>query len=906
MDDNRAEPRRSTTGSVPSRRKRKKRVTFGGILLGILKVFFTLMVIGLLTAGLFYRTFMHYVNTVLEPEMDIDASAYVLKQSSVIYYEDKVHGQWVELQKIHGSENRTLVDYDQIPDHVVKALISIEDQRFYEHNGVDWRSTARSVVDTLTGNNARGASTITQQLIKNLTGEKQVTIRRKILEIFRALRFHEKYSEKEILEMYLNLVYFGHNAYGISAAAETYFGKDVSELTVAEGAAIVGITQNPWQYDALRSEWARSKNRERQLNVLYKMNEQGWLSDREYELAKAEKMVFVGDADYVEEETEEETAEAATAKNELDSFFVEQLFRDVVEALMDKGYSRQAAQDLLYTGGYQIYCTLDPEIQEIIERVYADQNNFNYKSDKGEMLQSGMTIIDNRTHNIVAIAGRVGERNGALEWSYAASKSPCGSAIKPLSVYAPALDAGIITAASVIDDYPVFKLNDSAWPTNAYSGYRGLLTIQDALRISSNTTAVRVLEELTAAESYTFLTDKLGIELAPEDLSSDGALALGGLTYGVSTIEMAAAYSMFANNGIYTAPRTFVEVRDRYGNVVIDSKRDTCVALKESTVYTINELLKNVVRDGGTGAEAELSGMTMAGKTGTTSSRRDRYFVGYTPYYTAACWCGYPTPSRIDTNDNPAVYAWKKVMSQVHEGLEDAAFPTTSDGMVSVTVCNKTGLLAGSGCGETRTVMVPQGLAPVYTCDAHVGVPFCKESDLPAGEFCPEDQIEMRWFVDLTAPNTAAGFGYTREPFWRSVSDWQYEIYAAQVEAGLRESIPSGVPLEANDTWRMKESLEYLGPCIFHLTPQETVDPLNPIEPGGEIDPNNPNPTDPTVTPDPGNPVDWFENPLGPLMPIDPNNPGGTTEPGGTAQGGEGEDNSNAEFLDDYLHLNQP
>ncbi len=889
MEDNHYEARRAEPQRGAARRKRK-RVTAGSVIasifLGLLKLLATILVIGVITAALFYRTFMHYVDTVLEPEMDIDASAYVLKESSVIYYEDKESGQWVELQKIHGSENRTLIDYGQIPDHVVKALVSIEDERFYEHKGVDWKSTAGQVLKMFTGENVRGASTITQQLIKNLTGENQVTIRRKILEIFRALRFHEKYSEKEILEMYFNLVYFGHSAHGIEAAAETYFGKHVEDLTVAEGAAIVGITQNPWQFDPLRSDWSREQNRERQLTVLYKMNELGWLSDADYAQAKAEKMVFVGDEDYVEREKTEEEA-AISSNSELDSFFVEQVFRDVVDALMEKGYGKTAAQDLLYTGGYQIYCTLDPRIQEIVEEVYADQGNFNYKSEKGEMLQSGMTIIDNQTHNIVAIAGRVGEREGAFEWSYAASSSQCGSAIKPLSVYAPAIDAGLLSAASVIDDYPVYKLNDSAWPVNAYTGYRGLLTIQEALRISSNTTAVRTLERLTPAASYAFLTEKVGIKLVSEDMEAAGALALGGLTKGVSTIEMAGAYSTFACNGVYTKPRTFVEVRDRYGNVVIDSTQESQVALKETTVYTINEMLKNVIKNG-TGTSAAFSGMTQAGKTGTTNSRRDKYFVGYTPYYTAAVWCGFPHPARIETNDNPAAMTWKKVMSQIHEGLEDRDFPTSSDGMVRVTVCNKTGLLAGSGCGETRTVLVPQGSAPALVCDAHVALEICTESGQLAGEFCPEESRETRYYINLSAPNTAAGFGYQREPIYRALSGSQYEEYAAQVEAGLRDSIPNAAPIAANDSGSMYSGEGDLPKCTIHLAPpeEEPEESESPAETGDPFAPDQPG--EPS---DPGNPVDWFEDPTK------------TPEAGGADAAADGK-NGYAEFLDEHLGLN--
>ena len=506
MEESSARPRTEEPRRTAPRRRRRRRSAASTIVLGLLKLFVTVLAVGVLTAGMFYRTFMKYVDTVLEPEMDVDLSAYTLKQSSTIYYQDRETGQWLELTKLHGDENRTLVDYDQIPDHVVKALISIEDQRFYEHEGVDWKSTARSVYDTLTGNNARGASTITQQVVKNVTGENQVTIRRKILEIFRALRVHEKYTEEEILETYFNLVYFGHKAYGIEAAAETYFGKHVEDLTVAEGAAIVGITQYPWQYDPLRNDKTREANRNRQLDVLYKMNEQGWLSDEDYAAAKAEKLVFVGDEDYVESTEETETA----GNTQLDSFFVEQVYRDVIKAFVEMGYGDRAAAQMIYNGGYQIYATVDMDIQNYVESVYADRDNFNYPSKSGQQLQSGMTVIENSTGNIVAIGGRVGERKGALEWSYAANNTQCGSAIKPLSVYAPALEAGIVTAASVIDDYPVMHLNGSAWPVNAYSGYKGLSTIQFALRQSSNTCAVRTLMKLGMSASYAFLEEKLG------------------------------------------------------------------------------------------------------------------------------------------------------------------------------------------------------------------------------------------------------------------------------------------------------------------------------------------------------------------------------------------------------------
>ena len=827
------------TAAAPRRNARRRRGNpVLRFLWGFIKFVFlaavTILAVGALTTGLFYRTFNHYVDTVLEPEMDVDIKSMTLKQSSTVYYQDKESGAWMELTKLHGSENRTIVSYDQIPDHVVKALIAVEDKRFYEHQGVDWLGTAGQIRNMLTGKDVRGASTITQQVIKNVTGNNQVTIRRKILEIFQALRAHENYSNEEILETYLNLVFYGDGAYGLEAAAETYFGKTVEQLDVAEGACIIGITQYPYMYDPSRGEKYRAANKERQEWVLKKMWEQDYLTEAEYNAAKDEKLVFVWDDDYTGEGVESETE----VSGELDSFFVEQVYRDVVAALVEQGYDERVASQMVYNGGYQIYCTVDLDIQSYVEQVYANRANFNYTSSSGQQLQSGMTVIDNATGNIVAIGGRVGERKGALEWSYATSTSQCGSAIKPLSVYAPAIDAGVLSAASVLDDYPVMELSGSAWPVNAYSGYRGLISIQDAVRISSNTCAVRALQMLTPAASYSFMVDKLGFSsqhIITQDIAAAGALALGGLTKGVSTMEMAAAYETFANNGVYVRPRTFIEVKDSKGNVVIDNTQDTWVAMKETTVYTINELLKNVMKSGGTGTSAAFSGMTQAGKTGTTNSKRDRYFVGYTPYYTAAVWCGFDTPERINTNDNPSALVWKIVMQHIHEGLSDRDFPTTSNGMKRVTVCSKTGLLAGGGCGETRSVLVPEGGGPALTCDAHVAVPYCTVSNMPAGQYCPEETKETHYAVDLSRPNTAKGFGYQRELLYRGMSDDQYANYKIQVEAGLRSSMPSGAPITARDSASVLTDIKTIGTCTWHLTEQPTPpaedDPEPPEEP---------------------------------------------------------------------------
>lgn len=825
MEENRADnqtPRRQQA-QHPAHKKKKS---------GTAKtVIGTILAIGLTTCLMFFAIFMIYVHTSLD--LDVDISAYTLKQSSTVYYQDKTSGEWVELTKLHGVENRTLVSIDEIPKHVRDALISIEDERFESHHGVDWKSTVAAIFGKITGSSTRGGSTITQQVVKNMTGDNEVTIKRKVTEIFRALRLEKNYSKDEILETYLNLVYFGNGCNGIEAAAESYFGKTVGELTIAEAASIVGITQFPYKYDPSRGDWYREQNKERQLTVLYKMHELGKISDEEYEQAKVEPLVFTWDPGFVPSTGVASRVDTASS-TEYDSYFVERMFNDIVADMHEQlGYDESVAKDLLYTGGYSIYCTVDPEIQSIVESVYADRNNLNYTSSKGEMLQSGATIIDNSTGDIVAVAGRVGEREGRFLLDYSTVVRQCGSAIKPLSVYAPALDAGVITPASVIDDYPVEMLNGSAWPVNAYSGYRSIMTLQDAIRNSSNPTAVRTAIKLTLPASYAFMTENLGFTtLTNDDMTAAGALALGGLSKGVTTREMAAAYASFANGGVYTTPRTYTEVRDHNGNVILENKSESHVAMNESTAYAMNELLKNVVRNG-TGTGANFSGMTIAGKTGSTNSNNDRYFVGYTPYYTAAVWVGYDTPTRIVASGNPAATLWKTFMSKVHAGLPNKDFDVSSDGMVSVTVCTQTGLLASAGC-PSQTVKVASGSAPTLSCDGHIAVTVCADSGMLASDYCPN--VTTSYVLDLSQPNVSAGWGYKRDLLTTPLSASLQATYQAQLEEGLITAIPAGTPVHTNSgTVQLYSDLMYSGMCTTHTTPPEpTPEPDAPDDGSGD------------------------------------------------------------------------
>ena len=633
-------------------------------------VFVTLLLIVLTTAVMFAGIFAYYVKSVLGPTLYIDADGFVQKLTSTIYYEDD-DGEWKELQKLFGLENRKPIDIEDLPDHVWQAVVAIEDERFFTHKGVDWPRTLKAtMMVAFTGDSSFGGSTLTQQLIKNLTEDRQDTIKRKVTEIFRALELEKHYDKDEILEMYLNQVYFGSTCFGIGAAAETYFGKTAEELSVAEAACIVGITNNPSRYNPMNENdgWSREQNKKRQTLIINKMVELEYLTEEEGEAAKAEVLDFVGDRESTGDET-------ASSEGHVYSYIVDQIIADVIADMQEElGYSYETAQSLLFNGGYKIYATVDKDMQQTAEAVFEDLNNTPYISKAtGKQMQAAITIVDPYTGQVKAMVGGVGEKLFSRGQNLATVRRPCGSAIKPVSTYAPAIENGTITVGSILDDAPIRLLNDKPWPKNHDSKYSGLVTVQTAIEQSMNTAAVRVNEALGVENSFLFMKEKLGFPLVNDDLNS-ASLALGGLTRGVTTEQMAAAYSAFVNNGIYTTPHTYLRVEDNHGNPVLENTAESWAAMSESTAYYMTELLKGVVNNGNAG-KAKLGKMPVAGKTGTTSDNFDRYFVGMTPYYVGAVWCGYEYNESIRTGGaNPALVLWQKVMSKVHEGLERKDF----------------------------------------------------------------------------------------------------------------------------------------------------------------------------------------------------------------------------------------
>ena len=829
-------------------RKQKKRRF--GIAGAVLRVLFTLILVGCCTGAMLVWIFMNYVDTSLRPTLQVRAEDYTMELSSVIYYQDRETQEWKEWQTIYGDVNRIYVDIEDMPDMLWKAAVAIEDERFFQHEGVDWKRTAGAVLKFFgSGSNTYGGSTITQQMLKNITEDNAGTVNRKVREIFRALEFEKNYEKMQILELYLNNIYLGKGCYGVQTAAEYYFGKDVSQLTAAECASLIAITNNPSIYgpmstvtlrnpDTGKVTTAREMNKRRQEDILWKMYdaETGlcYLTEAEYRAACDEVLYFTDGTT---------SAEELVAQNDsikINDWFVEQVIWDVSRDLAAKlEISEGAARTILYSSGYHIYTTLDPKIQRIAESVYEDRSNLDLTSRDGQPIRSGITIVEPSTGNVVAIVGDMGKKSGNLITSYATDRRQVGSSMKPLTAYAPAIDSGSVTPATTFDDYPIQLLEDNPWPKNSPNRYRGWVSIGTGVQHSINTIALQTLQAGGLAEAYAFATENLGLNLVPEDMNLS-SLGLGGLTYGLNTMEMAAAYAAFANDGVYNEPRTYLKVMNADGTeVVLEKESNSRVAMKETTAYLMTQMLINAV-NAGTGTQARFSGMPIAGKTGTTSDNFDRYFAGYTPYYSAAVWTGYRLNAKISySGGNPAITMWKKVMEEIHKDLEYKDFSSVDDSAFEkVTVCMDSGLLATDACANeirgnrVAEVKVVAGTAPTETCTLHTMVNYCEEGQCLATEYCP-------------TPVTRGALSCVREDYGPEITaeDAIYSVSGMEKAMGL-------IPTIAEDGTEVYP--EVIG-CPVHQKPTldwpflEWPEAWGDPENWGDIitDPNDPN-YDPT------------------------------------------------------------
>lgn len=687
-----------------------------------------LVIASIVSIGVFSGIFFAYIDTAGE----LSAEQLKIKDSKTILYD--INNK--EFESIYGSENREWVNIDKIPAHLKQAFIAIEDERFYRHNGIDIRRIFSAIISAIKpGEKVHGASTITQQLVKNLTGEREVTLKRKIQEQWRAIQLEKKLTKEQILELYLNIVPLSNGINGVQAAAKTFFGKDVSELTLAECASIAGITKYPVYYDPLKNP---ENNKKRQEDVLFKMKQLGYITEEEYEQAINEKLVF---------------KKSAIERVINHSYFTDQVINDVVRDLqLEKGYSKSIAEKLIYGGGLKIYTTVDSRIQKAMEDYYSNPNNFIHTNSK-EQPQSAMVILDPESGQVRGIVGGIGPKQGKriLNRATQCVRQP-GSSIKPLSVYAPAIEKGKITPNTIVSDTPL-KIGD--WePHNYDNSFMGNITVRTAVAKSRNIPAVRILQKVGLDDSYAFLKIRFGISsLKPAD-KDYAPLSLGALSEGVSPLEMAAAYATFCNGGIYIKPYTYLRVIDSEGNVLLDNSTiESRAVITEHTAYIMTELLKGVVTSG-TGTLARLNNMPAAGKTGTTSDMHDKWFIGYTPYYVGVVWYGYDTPQYLpEATWNSALIIWKNVMEKVHQGLPYKEFRVPEEFMIEVPICTVSGKRATSLCykdiegSKVKIVKFIKGTEPTNYCDVHKEVTICKVSGKLATPYCPASQIEKKSIV---------------------------------------------------------------------------------------------------------------------------------------------------------------
>ena len=718
--------------SSKKRKKPLKKTT--KIFLWSLLIFF---VVGILSSGLIiYFTAINSVDY-------IDYSSLGLDFSSVIYYTDD-EGNLKEYEQLYGEQNRIWATYDEIPQNLFDAFVSIEDERFYKHHGFDIQRTTKATMNYIFNrSSAYGGSTINQQIVKNITGRKETTAQRKILEIVRAIDMDLKLDKKQILEIYANTIYLSQGCYGVKTAAEKYFGKDVSKLTLAECASIAGITQYPTYYDPLQNP---ENNKKKQELVLSKMLELGYITQEEHDDAVAENLLFHNNA-----------VKGITSNH---SYFTEQIITDVLNDLQEKkNLTKEIAIKMVYSGGLQIHSTVNPDVQDRIDEVFANPSEHIYYNSE-DPIQAAMVVMDQSTGKVVAIGGGLGKKDSRTLNRATQSYRQPGSTIKPLSVYGPGFDRGVFSPSSVYVDKP-YTVSGHTYK-NYYEGFKGKVSVRYAIQQSINTVAAQCLDDVTLATSYDYMTKKFNFKkVVPADIAYS-PLAVGGLTNGVSVLELTAAYSAIANNGVYIKPFTYTKVCDMDGNVILENKPVKNTALTKRGAHTTLSTLRTVVTHGTGGGAWLSSGTQSAGKTGTTDDDKDRWFVGLTPYYTSAVWVGYDTPKTITGHGaNPALTLWRAVMEPVHNKLPKKEFdmskadysgstePLEPEG--DVLICEDSGLLPSELCEldyrgsrVVRKTLEEGEEAPTATCTLHQYVNVDTSTNMAANEYCPIDVVEMR------------------------------------------------------------------------------------------------------------------------------------------------------------------
>lgn len=703
---------KENTSPAKNKRRKKKKKPLSRGLTAFLTAFLMVFMIGVLTAGIIVIDIFSdigLINIGHNPEKDIagvdyiDLDNYIANQSqTTIIYGYDADGNEIEIARLHGQENREWVDLEEVCQDLQDAVVALEDKRFPTHKGVDWIRTIGVVVKY---SFSQGGSTLTQQLIKNLTGENAGTFVRKYKEIKNALALEQHFDKDEILEAYLNTIYLDMGCYGIKTGAEYYFNKDVSDLTLMESAILASITKAPRGFNPIVNY---ENNRARATECLNYMLEQGYITKEEFDAALAEEVIFYGDDREREEEYVDE--EDVMITTEYNSYYVDLVIETLIDDLREQyGYTESEAFRKVYYGGLKVYAALDMDIQDEIEYVYENRITFPKEADTEEnpAIQSSMVILDYEGR-IVATAGRLGQKTGdrTLNIGTTSPRQP-GSTIKPLSAYAPAIELNYYTWSSYIPNYGIaVKGEDKPWPTN-YGGVAGsiddLKNLPQAIAPSLNTIPARIIDALTPTTSYRFLRDRFKISTLVEGDADYAPLAIGAMNWGLTCLEMAAAYVTFGNGGLYYEPWCYYKVTNAAGDeVILEPNREGEQVISSGTADVMLQLLKCVVTyPNGTGGAYAVSGQENWAKSGTTSDNKDKWFCGGTGYYVGCAWTGFEKVQKaINTSyygQNPAGKVYKEVMTRIHDGLEYKGFEM-GDEVVRRSYCTGTGLLASANC----------------------------------------------------------------------------------------------------------------------------------------------------------------------------------------------------------------
>lgn len=636
------------------------------------------------------------------------------------------------IRELSGDENRKIITLNDMPEYLPKAFIAIEDERFYEHHGIDIkRSTAATITYIFNkGTSSFGGSTITQQLIKNITNEKddegKAGIQRKIREMSRAYQIEKIISKSQILELYLNIIYlggYGRNICGVEVASEYYFGKSADELTISESAYLAGINHSPNNYNPFTETDNTEKIKKRTKTVLDKMKELGMISNEEFNKAISEVDAGLN--------FRQGNLSNGTDMSYHLSATIEQVVNQMVE---EKGMSYEYAKSRLYGGGYKLYTTEVRSIQNRMQEEYIkDKYIVKSKKNSGQHSQSAMVIIDYKTGNVVGCMGGLGTDVNALGLNRIYSARQPGSSIKPIASIAPSLESKIITAGTVYDDSPTTFNNGKYDPKNS-SGYKGLITVRKAIEVSSNVVEVKIMSELGPENSIKFLK-QLGLNHLDDKEDNGLAIVLGGLTHGATPLEMAGAYATIANGGEYITPTFYSKLVDSQGKTVLQPKQEKRRVMSEGTAYITKSILKSpVIGSNGTATNCRISGMDVGAKTGTTDSNKDRWLCGLTPYYAAATWFGFDDPEVISYSGNPSAKIWSAIMQDIHKDLPKKTFDKPSN-IVTAKICKDSGKSATGSCSNTYTEEFVSGTVP-SACTGHSRLKVCKETGKLANEFC--------------------------------------------------------------------------------------------------------------------------------------------------------------------------